>query len=78
LLEAQNAERELAMRQRVRSAFSAGGEQGVFRAFPTTDPTILTQMIDQFARSLTENERTNQLLGTIERGLVSGGIIRRI
>ena len=41
------------------------------------DPTILTRMIDQFARNLTESEQQTQLLSTIERGLVARGIIGR-
>jgi hypothetical protein len=75
--EAANARRELETRGKVRSAFSSGGEAGVFRAFPTTDPIILERMIDQFARNLDVSQKTQMSLETIENGLVNRGIIRR-
>lgn len=75
--EAANAKRELETRANLRSAFASGGEAGVFRAFPTTDPITLGRMIDQFARNLDVSEQTQLSIKTIENGLVNRGIIRR-
>lgn len=74
-VEANNARAELDTRNRLRTAFASGGEQGVFRAFPTTDPLILSKMIDQFAKNLDVSQQTQQSVQSIERGLVARGII---
>jgi hypothetical protein len=76
-IEAQNAQKELDMRNRIRSAFAQGGESAVYRAIPEIDPIKLDRLIDQFGRNLTESQRTANTIESIARGLQASRIIPR-
>lgn len=73
--EADNARKELELRQGVRSAYASGGTSGVYRQFSDRDPIYLDRLIEQFAKQLPENQKTASSLDRIERGLVQRKII---
>jgi hypothetical protein len=78
LTEADRAQAELDLRNQLRTAFALGGAEAVFRAFPTRNPIVLDEMLDQFVRNLDQSTRTANTVEDIARGLRVTGVIPRI
>lgn len=74
-LERAAAQRELDSRAKLRSAFASGGQSGVFRAFPNSDPLALERMINELVLNREDSARAADDLSAIRTGLAARGLI---
>jgi hypothetical protein len=74
ILEAVNAEKELAFRAGIRLDFSRGGEQTARQGF-AGDPLAFDQVFQQIVKGQTVAEQSNQTLKNIEDVLTRRGIL---
>jgi hypothetical protein len=65
-LENQNAKRELDFRRDFKNTVARGGEAAAYREFSNIDPLVMEKLFDQFTRSLTQEEKTNTTLESID------------